>query len=57
MNVLLNVPENTGIITVTVIMGNGLETHVQVSAFEPKKIAEVDFEWKKDAVEIERKEE
>lgn len=57
MNVLLNVPENTGIITVTVIMGNGLETHVQVCAFEPKNIAEVDFEWGKDVVKSERKEE
>lgn len=57
MNVLLNLPDVTDVITVTAVMNNGKTTYVCVHACSPKDVSELDFSWLKDVKQIERKEE
>lgn len=54
MNVVLSLPECTRAVSVTVLMDNIAEQHVQVVAFDPKEIAEMDFEWCENPNGVER---
>lgn len=57
MNVLLNLPDVTNVITVTAVMNNGKTTYVCVHACSPNDVSELDFSWLKDVKQIERNEE
>ena len=54
MNVVLSLPESAKVASITVVMDNVTETHVQAVICDPKETSAIVFTWGEDPKKIER---